>query len=98
MGLPFPSQAVTVIAAPDKGRAPDMSDILIVLRGLMEFVIMSVVPLVYPLETSRTLSLLFLVFVATYIGEFAEIAYNIGVAAGNLAARSEPAIVVVPLL
>ena len=84
------------MAAPDVGRAPDISVILIEFRGPTEFATKFIVPLVYPLGTFRVPSELLLTFVMIYLDEATVKEYDMGVSVGKRAARSVPAIVIVP--
>jgi len=84
------------MAAPDVGREPDISVILIEFRGPTEFATKFVVPLVYPLGTFRVPSVLLLTFVMIYFEESTVKEYVMGMPLVNQVVRLVPFMVTVP--
>lgn len=96
--FPLASQALIAIAAPAVDREPDISVIFIEFREPTELATNFVVPMVYPLGMFRVPSVLLVTFVMIYLEESVLNEYRMGVPVGKRVARSEPVIVVVPLL
>ncbi len=84
------------MALPEEEREPDMSVILTVLREPTVFTAKLLNPLVNVTGKLSVPSSLFLTFVTTVLGELMAKLYSMGVPAGNRAARSVPAMLVVP--